>query len=52
MAYIAEIVEIPTGASITIPNSKKLYIDAQELIINGEFFVPLGSTFEFTPYGL
>jgi hypothetical protein len=49
MAYIAETVEIPSGSSITIFNSKKLYIDAQELIINGEFEVPLGSTFEFNP---
>jgi hypothetical protein len=52
MAYIAETVEIPSGASISIPNNKKLYIDAQELIINGEFEVPLGSTFEFKPFGM
>jgi len=51
-AYIAETVEIPTGVSITIPNSKRLYIEAQELVINGEFEVPLGSTFEFVPFGL
>lgn len=51
-AYIAETVEIPTGVSITIPNSKRLYIEAQELVINGEFEVPVGSTFEFIPYGM
>ena len=51
-AYIAETVEIPTGVSVTIPNSKRLYIEAQELVINGEFEVPLGSAFEFIPYDM
>ena len=49
MAYIADEVEIPSSASISIPNNKQLYIEAQEFIINGEFEVPLGSIFEFTP---
>ena len=51
-AYIAETVTIPSGYSITIPNNQRLYIDAEELVINGQFEVPLGSTFEFIPYGL
>jgi hypothetical protein len=52
MAYIGEIVEIQYGVSVTIPNGRRLYIDANELLINGEFEVPLGSTFEFKPFGM
>jgi len=52
IAYIANKIEIPSGSSISIPNSKRLYIDAEEFLINGEFEVPQGSTFEFSPYGL
>lgn len=51
-AYIAETVEIPSSSSITIPNNKRLYIDAEEFVVNGEFNVPLGSEFEFTPTGI
>ena len=51
-AYIAETVEIPSGSSITIPNNKKLFIEAKQFVVNGGFEVPNGSTFEFTPYGI
>ncbi|HKJ40651.1 MAG TPA: M43 family zinc metalloprotease [Sunxiuqinia sp.] len=50
--YIASKVSIPSGASITIQNGKRLYIDSEEFEILGAFEVPIGSTFEFTPYGL
>lgn len=50
--YIATTITIPVGASVTIPNGKKLFIDAQQLDILGQFEVPLGSTFEFKPYGM
>lgn len=52
MAYIANTVEIPSGSSISIPNNKRLYIDAEEFLINGEFEVPVGSVFEFIPSGM
>lgn len=52
MAYIAETVEIPANYSIIIPNNKRLYIEAHEFIVNGEFEVPIGSCFEFTPSGI
>lgn len=51
-AYIAETVEIPSGSSINIPNNKRFYVDAEEFVVNGEFNVPLGSAFEFTPTGM
>jgi hypothetical protein len=50
--YIGNTVTIPSGSDIYIPNTKRLYIDAMELEINGEFEVPLGSIFEFIPYGI
>ena len=33
-AFNAETVEIPYGSSITIANGKKLYIDAEEFVVN------------------
>lgn len=50
--YIASTITIPIGVSITIPNGKRLFLDAQQLEILGQFEVPLGSTFEFKPYGM
>ena len=52
MSYIAETVEVPSFAFVSIANNKKLYLDAREFIINGTFEVPLGSDFEFIPYGM
>lgn len=50
--YIATKVSIPSGASISIPNGKKLFLDSEEFEVLGGFEVPLGSTFEFIPYGM
>jgi hypothetical protein len=50
--YIATHVSIPSGTSITIPNGKRLYIDSTDLSILGGFEVPIGSIFEYKPYGL
>lgn len=50
--YIATNVDIPSGSSVTIPNGKRLYIDAEGFEVNGGFEVPSGSVFEFTPYGM
>jgi hypothetical protein len=33
-------------------NQVHSYIEAEELLINGEFEVPLGSVFDFIPYGM
>lgn len=50
--YIATKISIPSGTSISIPNGKKLFLDSHEFEVLGGFEVPLGSTFEFKPYGL
>jgi hypothetical protein len=50
--FIASHVNIPSGSSITIPNGKRLYIDATDFEVLGSFEVPTGSEFEFKPYGL
>jgi hypothetical protein len=50
--YIANLVTIPVGTSIVIPNGKRLYVDAERFEVLGAFEVPLGSVFEFIPYGM
>jgi hypothetical protein len=49
--FIANLISIPSGASISIPNGKRLFLDGDEFEVIGEFEVPLGSVFEFSPYG-
>jgi len=44
--------QVPSGASISIPNGKRLFLDAEKFEVTGEFEIPQGSVFEFTPYGL
>lgn len=51
-AYIANSVSIPSGSTISIPNGKRLYIDATSFQVLGSFEVPVGSVFEFIPYGM
>ncbi len=50
--FIANNVTIPSGYSISIPNGKRLYVDAESFEALGAFEVPLGSEFEFVPYGI
>ena len=51
-SYIGNTVILSLGTSVTIPNGKRLYIDATEFQVLGSFEVPAGSVFEFTPYGM
>lgn len=42
-AYIAKYVTIPSNSNIVVGNNSALYINAEEVTINGEFEVQLGS---------